>query len=301
LIEKKFQDLGEFVEGKEKLKMVVHKNYTSTKELFSMFETDVAAYEDDDEAQNDEIMDGGWFSDEEWEHDILSLGEEETKMLKEAEGEDDDAAGSGEGEEDQKPAAIEIVSPPKKEDGLGKSEDAAITLSSEDESDGESGAPAPATAKAPPVAAGPPAGNSSGTASVQAAATQRLGKVDEPLSNCRLYRMTFLGPSVGMDFADFHGRLVVTSVGRGRSRRLGPGSKPAVGDVLVAIRSMTCQLGLPFARFRHILGQAFQTPPVELVFAEVPEIQMWVRATYQKKSPPVAPPSEIIEIDSDDD
>ena len=90
LIEKKFQDLGEFVEGKEKLKMVVHKVYKNTKELTSMFEADLGSFEDDDAEDFPEDMNEFIFG-EDLEQDILSLGEEEKKMVKEDEGEDDES------------------------------------------------------------------------------------------------------------------------------------------------------------------------------------------------------------------
>jgi hypothetical protein len=114
--------------------------------------------------------------------------------------------------------------------------------------------------------------------------------------------MQFEGPSIGVDIEDFYGRLVVKRVTRGRSRRLGPDSKPSVGDIVVAINSTSCPHRLPVAHFQQQIEHAFKKAPVQLVFAEVPDVQMHVRAAYQKKKlPPVAPTSEVIEIDSDDD
>ena len=56
LIEKKFRDLGEFVEGKEKQKMIVDRTYESAKELFSMFQTRAALDGDDSESEEDEDL-----------------------------------------------------------------------------------------------------------------------------------------------------------------------------------------------------------------------------------------------------
>jgi hypothetical protein len=53
LLEKKFRDLGEFVEGKEKMKIVVHRTYCSINDLQSIF-SNVGDEDSDNEAAEKE-------------------------------------------------------------------------------------------------------------------------------------------------------------------------------------------------------------------------------------------------------
>lgn len=289
LIEKKFQDLGEFVEGKEKLKMVVHKEYKNKKELFSTFQTEI---DPDDEEPDDAFMEDNmeWMADQ-LEDDILSLVEEEKEMVKDTEAEaDDDDAPPGEGGDEKKPMATSTPNTvtTKQE---GKSEEAAITLSSGE----ESGDDEPTTAAAPH--SGPPE-------------AKPAAPVDTPLSLCRMYRMLFPGPAIGVDVDMFQGRIFVNSINPERLNRLGPNSKPSVGDVFVSINRTICPLEWTTSQFRHFVKTSFLTGPVQIVFAEIPEEirQRFLKVREQKlaaqKPPNQLPPSnlsEIIVLDSDEE
>ena len=296
LIEKKFQDLGEFVEGKEKLKMVVHREYKNTHELHSMFQSDFDAFDDDDggdEFAEDMAMMTELLSDEELEHDILSLGELEQKMAKEEDGDDEDPPVQ-DFDGDQKPISIEI-SPTKDKDSVGKSEEAAITLSSGDDSD-----------------EGKQGGNSSIYPSVASSAnptaSTTASPLDAPLVGCRMFRIVFSGPSIGVDVCPFNGRIVVDAIGRERRKRLGPDSKPATGDVFASINGIQCPFGWSIQNFRHYMKHAFTKPPVTVVFAEIPHVreqflayrEQEMEKEKERRAQPLDP-SQVIEIaDSDD-
>lgn len=271
--------------------MVVHRVYKNTKELTSMFETDLGLFDSEDDDFAEDMM-NDFISDEELEKEIFSLGEIERKMVKEEEGEDEEAAPM-EGDDDQKPSAIDPspklqradrVGNSQHEDNLGKSEEAAITLSSE-ESDSESVQPSAApvaTVRAPPASS----------------------PMDAPLTNCRMYRMVFPGPSIGVDISSFHGRVVVDNVGPERRQRLGQNCKPATGDVFVSIHNVQCPFGWSLAAFQHYMKAVFTKPPVTVTFAEVPQYRdQFLRYREQRKRLPRLPPSgpsEVIEIDDSD-
>lgn len=276
-----------------------------------MFEADLGSFEDDDAEDFPEDMNEFIFG-EDLEQDILSLGEEEKKMVKEDEGEDEDSPGL-DGEEDQKPTAIGIDSglglnkidndSPgnlKKEDALGKSEEAAITLSS-----GESDSESVQHSAAPAATAGEPAA---------VAAAPAPSMVDTPLTNCRMYNMIFPGPSIGVDILQFQGRIMVDNIGTERQQRLGQNCKPAMGDVFVAVKNATkhilCPVGWGVPAFRQKMKELFTRPPVCITFAEVPEVrEQFLRYRGQVQQTrqlavPIAPPpaasSEVIEIDDSD-
>uniref|UniRef100_A0A7S3P599 Helicase ATP-binding domain-containing protein n=1 Tax=Amphora coffeiformis TaxID=265554 RepID=A0A7S3P599_9STRA len=300
LIEKKFQDLGEFVEGKEKLKMVVHKVYNNTKDLFSIFQTDILGF---DENEEDGFLDDIDFDDEDIEKEIEDFAAEETNMVKDdVEGDEDDENPAAESEgSNQKPSAVDMSSSTRNQAvELGGTEEAAITLSdSEDENDGEN----PSTRDV---------ARSAGSAQMAPAPE------DTPLTDCKMYQMTFPGSSIGVEVCEHRGRILVDSIGRERRNRLGPDSKPSTGDVFVAINNVPCPMNWQSKMFRQFVQHAFSnaTRPVRVTFAEVPSIQeefLQLRAEREKEKAKLkeeekerrkqehVDPSEIIEIESDDE
>ena len=288
------------------MKMVVHNEYKSANELLSMFETEIKKDEEEDEDIVDDFMADDLFADEGIEHDIMSLGEMERRMIKEDADEDDTP--DSEEDLDQKPSAMELA-PLKKSDGLGSTEEAAITLSSGEESDGEEEVPS-TTKPVASAASSEPTRESSTGQTPNATATHPPPDPlwwDTPLPDCRLYRMTFYGASIGVDLAVFQGRIVISKIIQHRLDRLGPDSKPAVGDVFVTINTTTLPLNLACETFRTCTRGAFERGPVHAVFAESPKIR---DAYLSSSGPAVAPPpkmptgssDDVIEIeDSDDD
>jgi hypothetical protein len=283
--------LGEFVEGKERLKMVIHKEYKGTKEILSLFQTSIDTGDEEMYDFADEALFEDLAADEGIEHDIMSLGEMERKMVKEDEGDEEDTPTS-DTDLDQKPAAVD--NPPSgKGNVLGHTEEDAIALSSDDESGDE---------KEKEISSTAGGGTSNSTENAPIEALQQTQIVDPPLTDCQFYRIFFPGPSIGVNISLYKGRFVVSQIGRDRLRRLGPTSKPAVGDVFVQVGRMALPARLPLDSFQSILRHYLANPPTPVVFAEVPEVQEYFReASEQQKLMPTSGTSEIIEIDDSDE
>jgi SWI/SNF-related matrix-associated actin-dependent regulator 1 of chromatin subfamily A len=243
LIEKKFRDLGEFVEGKEKLKLVVDKIYHNEKELYSIFSNEDASHdgiEDVDQEDFENFMLGV-----ELEHDIEELGEEEQKMLMLSETSDDNDGEPGDSEDSKVPA----IEGGKVESSLGASEDAAIALLDDDDDDSEV---------------------SETEAEWLDLRNNRVTRLDVPLLDCRCYKIVIGESRLGVDVTLFHSRIVIKEISRSRLDRLGPHSKPSVGDVLVAVNGHRLALVSSLLPVMQYLQKLFQNPPVELSFVEIP-------------------------------
>eukprot|EP00536_Pseudo-nitzschia_multiseries_P004451 jgi/Psemu1/188151/e_gw1.74.89.1 len=92
LLEKKFQDLGEFVEGKEKMKIVVQKTFKSTKELESIFmrsddyeiEDETKSVENENPVEGDDLI----TLENDLQDDICQLAQDEMIMMSQGDDED---------------------------------------------------------------------------------------------------------------------------------------------------------------------------------------------------------------------
>lgn len=242
---------GEFVEGKEKLKITVNKTYDGHRELQStLFDVDAS---DESESQNedDDINFGDDFQlDGEFEHDIEALGEEERRMLQnldpDADEVDNNAVVESNAPTDPEPGDTKVpavVTSDSVENGIGKSEDDAISLSDDDDDDQQ-------VAPVQPI--------------------DDMGS-DDILDGCRLYRTRFNEPKLGVNLDLLKGRIIVSVVGSDRTSRCGPNAKPQVGDIFC------CVQGLPIPLFRTMpegveyLRLALQNVPIELTFVEAPK------------------------------
>jgi hypothetical protein len=264
LLEKKLQDIGEFVEGKEKLKLVIHKTYESTKELHTMFDN-VTEGDSDEDAEMGDMDDFGQELqlDGELEHDIEQLGEEEERMLKLAETDDDDpdaAVSNGDtATDDRKMPAVDITEETEAE---GRTEEEAITLSDDDDDEVEATSK---TAAAPSSIA-----NGESSTGVDGAPKEAFN-LHGSLHKCRLYRVRMEGPSLGISVAFYQHRVVVEKLHQDRIDRVGENSKPVVGDVLVGINGQRLPLINGLGQVMQHLRSVMQRPPVELTFAEDPD------------------------------
>lgn len=266
LIEKKFQDLGEFVEGKEKQKIVVDKTYTTLKDLHSMFETFDAEGEEDEDMYDDETgISQELKLDSELFHDIEELGEEERRMLRLSESDEEDGEGSSSSEERK---VMEIDAGPA--DGLGRSEQEAILLSdSEDEED------------AKPAATKPPADTSSeGHEAMLSSATEspmhRSASFADKgsLYGVRYFNVRISGPTLGLEVSLVRDRVMVSKVTEERAGRLGPNSKPSFGDMLVAINGYSVPHAMQFPSIVQAIRDGLRNPPIGLTFAEHPSFSI---------------------------
>lgn len=250
LLEKKFKDLGEFVEGKEKLKLVIERTYTGLKELHAIFSTPADDDEEDDRAVvksdgDDEILD----LEMDLQQDIAELGKEELTMMLPADTEEDEVDLVAESKTQQSRNL-----PSNDTDGRGKSEEDAILLS-DDEEDEEAAKP---TGDAGGVieSDGAKPGDSGGS-------FNRTFNFNAPLPKCRIYTMTFPGPSFGIQLRLHERRAVVCTT---RSPQNG---KPAVGDIVVALNGQHIEFIDHLSMFLNILKASIaRDPPVRLTFAE---------------------------------
>lgn len=278
LLEKKLQDIGEFVEGKEKLKYVMNHTYETTKELHTMFEIAGDSESEEDEGMDDLDFDKELPLDDELAHDIEQLGEEEERLLRVGEKDDDDdpeasAAAAGNATDDRKMAAIEIPDEPEH----GRTEEEAITLSDDDEDEAPSSVAAAATASVGQNGDATAMAVKSDEGVVASVPLLKSFSRDEPRPKCRLYRMHIAGPTLGISVGIFEGRVVVERLTKERLDRLGEDSKPVVGDVLVGINSSRLPMLEVLKPVLEHLRSVMQKPPVELTFAEDPDFIEYFR------------------------
>ena len=265
LLEKKFRDLGEFVEGMEKQKIVVHKTYHGTKELDAMFgvaapddEEDVEinfdAERDDDEGGKDILK-----LEDDLQQDIEILGREELTMIK-AEGDDDEDVVEESAFDRGKPESLP-----------GSTEHEAITLS-DDEDDskkeghvsnedsevkkgvGESDAPTTVGAenldKGRAPVSRPPEGFD----------------IRRPLARCCAYSVIFEGESYGMKLFIFRGRVVV---GKNLNKDY---DRPSQYALVVGVNGQALPMLNDLGQILRFMKSSLDRGPVELLFVEVPDL-----------------------------
>jgi len=262
LLENKFESLGEFVEGKEKMKMVVNKTYHSTHELLKTVAPDDAL---DSEGELSDLLESELDVsnvqeiDSDLEHEIEELGKEEEQILKAAADND-----GSDPESDAKPAARV-----EKKDTVGTTEDEAICLSDDDDDEVE----------VVPVAPAGPQAEKSADGEVEATSEEIVPAAKKPLNiltasfpGLRLYRLLFIGARYGLNFALIEGRMVVSGQNDARTQEFGPQARPHVGDVLVQLGTYIVPL-TPLASDMSRIVNALRNAKnlgqnVQLTFAE---------------------------------
>jgi hypothetical protein len=253
LIEKKFRDLGEFVEGKERLKLVVETVFESNADLMSsIFDSPVDTGNDegqDFDDGNNSMTDFNLSLD-----DIAELGEEERKML------------SVDGEE--------AVLAREAARGEGQTESSAISLLDDDDMDKK-----PA-AQGESQMVGYDADNTGNeTLSIQRksgsiTATQGGQSMSENsiLWGCRLFKVIFTTPVLGLSIRLYHNRVIIYNIQPERRLALGDDCKPAIGDILVSIGGYPLPLHDDLEYLLAFMKFFLKSPPVELQFIEAPRL-----------------------------
>lgn len=250
LIEKKFSDLGEFVEGKENQKLVVDKTYHTIKELHDQFQGL-------DFDENEEVSDDPEFADDfldvDLVHDIEMLGDEEQKMLQ-VSLEDDEALDpepilkdSMRNSNNVKPASLKSDSllSTSEEMQSGHTEDDAIALLDDDED----------VRKADP--------------------TEPEAKPDGPAgfdsshnfcsSTCRAYRIILKGPSLGLTIENYKGRIVVSRVSPNSEN-----AKPSVGDIFASVNGVRFPIAADSVGILRLIRGQLLRGATEFIFLEEP-------------------------------
>jgi hypothetical protein len=246
-LEKKFRNLGEFVEGKEKMKIVVHKTYNGEKDLHSMFSADEDPSLDATlNLENVDDRDTIFDLDNDLEGDITMLAKEElTMMLPESDDDEGDSNTKIESGNSAQPTNVDATV-------AGASEADAILLSDSDDEDVKP----PATASTAVSEVGTP------IAQAQAAEAQPVQPADQSYQNCRFYSLLFDGPSFGMQLHLHRERPVV-------SRKINTSqAKPAFGDILVAANGLTLPPIQNISQIINHLKNSMMRGSVELTFAE---------------------------------
>jgi hypothetical protein len=254
LLEKKFRDLGEFVEGKEKMKIVVHRTYDSIKDLQSIFsnvgdedsDNDSTAKEKED---NNEDGEGLIKLEADLEEDITQLAQEEMGMIAQAEGDEEDGS---------EPLANGGMPSQQPREKPGQSMEDAICLSDDDDPV-EDVKDLPKANKRMEV----------GVLDTETPSTQATSSngpnlsfdFSKPFRKCRLFTQTFEGSSFGVQLTDHNGRLVVWQNTRGSK-------KPSQGDILVSVNGCVFPHGWTMSRAAPALKAVLAEGPVELTFIE---------------------------------
>ena len=265
LIEQKFSNLGEFVEGKEKEKLVIDKVY-GEKDYQSTFESkeSLANAMEEDIDENDEEANVKDLEESNLENDILLFAAEEQNELKNLDSDDDDnepdTSSSQIGSQGNGSLNSQGNRSLKKE---ASTEETVILLSDDEEE--------------------------------VSPESEEFNIFKHKLKGCRLYEVRFPGNPLNLDIDVINTRLVVVGLRPERVRLFGKNSKPNVGDVLVKING---QLLLPINdRRQFLMAQQYirdmlnRVERVPFLFAEHTAFE-----THFSKKLEAAEP-EVIEID----
>ena len=278
LVEKKFRSLGEFVEGKENLDIVVHQTFDCGLKAIAI---DDGTDDDDDEEEDDGNEDGvdgpkkkrlkrqrtssfGDLADEDSiQHDIEELAKEEEAMLNIGFDDDDDNNGDAPAGSNKNAAKSSggtrgegrSAAPEKKTAVicLDDSDDEAEALRKKSSSDNTSGGTGEksdgATSASPSATTIPnesvPTIADSITAIIKSG-DYKNGKIDRRarFGNLELYSVVYTGSAYGLSIVPFAGRAVVKSSANVSNLSLEQNEKPACGDIIVKV-------GHAFAPFEY--------------------------------------------------
>jgi hypothetical protein len=254
MIEKKFKDLGEFVEGMEDQKLVVDKEYANVHELHKeMFQNlEDSDSDDDDEKAKDAPDVFGGDLDAALENDINELARGELEELKEQDDEDEEIVGII--DDDGKPRCF--TNPSQNEVIIeGDSQDQPIELS-----DDESEEAVEVQMKKPSSKLAVPAR--------QAGPDGKEGEIplddfnmSGNLPGCKVYKIRFTGRgNLGIQLLSVQGRSICLRTAAGQTL-------PRPGDILVGIN--THPLSVNEAEVVHMIKDfKAKHGVVDLLFAE---------------------------------
>lgn len=272
LLEKKFRALGEFVEGQEKMKIVVQKTYQSKEELESTYFARVGGDDSDgDDEDEDRKVDAT--ADGEYDQDgkdlvdfesqlgkeIDELEQEEMDLLKQGEDEDGDGGAGNDNRSGRQGSTGKI----------GRTEDQPIDLEEDTAESRELALP-------------------SGTTASASVANRYDHRDPEAFTSCRYYLQTYANPHgrFGLELILWHGRILVIN----NQHRMQ--TKPEAGDILVAVN----RTHVPFEvrslnQVLIFMAAEMKKGPVHLWFVEddtfrpfgVAKVQEMKRLQYERK------------------
>lgn len=246
LIEKKFRDLGEFVEGKEGMDIALERELEDDEE-HEILKADVGTGSNKRKSQDD-LEDFVDTDDVELAAEIDELCHEEEEMLKAKCEEEDDDPDSFEKEASSEDKRGNNASSSSAR--AGATETSVIELLDEDTDE----KPSLTIAETRQLYL-----DSGVMAKVLLDPTVRFNKL-------RVYTVRYPGPSYGLIMVSYNGRVIVRSFNASRANH--NWSKPEVGSIIVAINGLVIPHGAPFGKILQYMKNVMMRPPVTVTFAE---------------------------------
>lgn len=318
LVEKKFRQLGEFVEGKENLDIVVHQTFDCGLKAIAIEDGD----DDEDDEEEDDDNDGGadgpkkkrWkrqrtssfgdLADEDSiQHDIEELAKEEEAMLNIGFDDDDDnngdapvgsnsnAAKSTDGnnrgggrntDPEKKKTAVICL-----DDSDDEAEASKKKCSSDNASDGTGGKSAVANSSSPNATGnanqwGPPIADSINA--IIKSGDYKNGKVDRRarFDNLELYSVLYTGSTYGLSIVPFAGRAVVKSSATISNLSPEQNARPACGDFIVKVGDAIAPFEHPFRVVLQYMQNVIQRHNglgLYIIFGHDPEFSRFFQET----------------------
>eukprot|EP00560_Eucampia_antarctica_P003868 CAMPEP_0197837522 /NCGR_PEP_ID=MMETSP1437-20131217/32385_1 /TAXON_ID=49252 ORGANISM="Eucampia antarctica, Strain CCMP1452" /NCGR_SAMPLE_ID=MMETSP1437 /ASSEMBLY_ACC=CAM_ASM_001096 /LENGTH=519 /DNA_ID=CAMNT_0043444617 /DNA_START=83 /DNA_END=1642 /DNA_ORIENTATION=+ len=271
LVEKKFSDLAEFVEGKDNEKLVVHRTYDGIADFRSQNESHIIEIKK--EFQNslinpaeDETLISDFADEMLIQNDITELGKEEQCILTRQS--NDSNPKNCDLDEDNTFTKIEFAGREEDSKKEGETETDAICLSDDEEDD---------------VIEETPQFSMLSKKIRERKFTRFSFPTSMQVSNLRFYTMFFQGLRYGINLIHFERRVVVCSL---CSTRIGC-AKPAVGDILLSINDIPIVWNAKFGQVTNLLLHVLKNPPVKLLFGEEKEFSSffegYLKILKQKK------------------
>jgi hypothetical protein len=232
------------------MNIVVHHTYKSIKEVESIF----TRSDDDDDDDDEKLGDNETAAEDDLiklendlQDDIVQLANEEMVMISTSqEGDDEDGPDNG---IIGKPAYTKNLAQAKPV--AGQTEDEAICLSDDDDDDDTSSNHKENTK----------ASSSAAAVTKENHAYINYNVMNRKLNNVRYYSQYFEGSSFGIQLVLVNNRLVVANEGRVKT-------KPALGDVLIAVNGHRLPLSCPLDNACRFMKECLSKGTVELTFVE---------------------------------
>lgn len=251
LLEKKFRAIGEFVEGQEKMKIVVQKTYES-KEILEKeyFATDRGGSDEDDDENDDDRKVAGNTDDENDQDgkDLVNFESQLGREIDELEQEEMDLLKAAEEEDGDVMDGRDVFDGPNRDSAtnkVGSSEDQAIDLDDLDVEDKDSKQPA----------------TSSEEGTSQYATMKFDHRSPDAFAGCRYYAQTYSNPygRFNLELMPWDGRIIVA---RNQHRIQ---TKPEPGDILVAVNNVHVPYPCPSLKVvTDFLAKEIAKGPVQL-------------------------------------
>lgn len=305
LVEKKFRQLGEFVEGKENLDIVVHRTFDCGLRAIAIDDNSEEEEDEDDEEEDD--VDGpkrkrlkrqrtssfGDLADEDSiQHNIEELAKEEEAMLNIGLDDDDDNNGDASGDnknrlsdgnnreggknaalEKKKTAVICLDDSEDEAEASQKKNSADKTSDGNGEKNDRANVTSPSTAatekqSAPTIADSINVIIKSGE--YKNCIIDRRARLD----NLKLYTVHYTGSSYGLSMVPFAGRVVIKSSANFPNAPPEQNEKPARGDFVVKVGTAVAPFNYPFHGVLNYMKNALsdtRNHGVQVIFGHDPE------------------------------